>query len=343
MLSVIVTVFEQATSLEMLLYCLRAQVVDEPFEVIICDDGSSSDLFAAIRGNSDLSALDIRYIWQSKAGYRAARAKNNGIRCAKGNILIFLDGDILVKPNFLQEHRLAHHVSRQIVCNPRRWVIGSNSVSSSDSATAKRNSDRRPALSELAALAKNDITSLFELLERAAFDVDRRGQQRFFLSKASWMACVGFSFSIDTSPDVYFDENFEGWGPEDREFTIRMVKTHNYSLSFREDIEVFHLEDYSTGRPTLSLLPKSPPQILSYLRNMIYFRALYPNEDLSLLMSALMAYRLNPTQQCWELASDVKGPVRMLPADLASKLHNIEEWLRANAVLPDNVDGVKEL
>jgi glycosyltransferase involved in cell wall biosynthesis len=334
MLSVIITAFEQATSLEMLLYCLRAQEIDEPFEILICDDGSSSDQLAAIRGNRELCALDIRFIWQSKSEYRVARSRNNGVRCAKGDFLIFLDADILIKPTFLKEHRSAHHASRQIVCNPRRWVIESKPTSSSKSASARHSRNPRIVLSELAALAKNDLSALFELLERVSFDVDREEQQTVSLSKATWMACVGFSFSIDNSPDVYFDETFVGWGPEDREFALRMAKRHNYTVWFRDDIEVFHLENCSTGRPALSLLPKSPSSILSYLRNMIYFRALYPNEDLSVLMTALMAYRLSPTQEYWELASGTTtDPGGISPRDIATQVSCIEEWLRARAMV----------
>ncbi len=332
MLSVIITVFEQRTSLEMLLYCLRTQDIDEPFEVLICDDGSSPELFSAIRTNSDLAGLDIRYIWQSKNGHRAARSKNNGIRCAQSDLLVFLDGDILVRPDFLNRHRSAHHFTKQIVCNPRRWVLGSRR--SLGVTAAQRRSDSRALLPELVALAKNDIRSLFELLEKVSFDVDRLGQQKLFSSNAPWMACVGFSFSINRGPEVYFDENFEGWGPEDREFALRMVKRNGYGISFLEEIEVFHLEGCSTGRPSFSLYPNSAPHILSFLRNMVYLCALYPDEDLSRLMTPLMAYRLNPVQQCWELASDVKPARAWSAEDLTAQISSIEQWLRANSVFP---------
>jgi glycosyltransferase involved in cell wall biosynthesis len=333
MLSIIITVFEQAASLEPLLYCLRAQEVDAHFEVLICDDGSSAELFAAIHKRCELSALDLRYIWQSKNGHRAARSKNNGIRCAKGEILVFLDGDILIKPDFLEQHLSARAGPRQIVCNPRRWVIPPGLKSSSELAAAQHSSDSRAFLSELTALAKSDTTHLFELLNRVSIDVDRHGQEKLSLSSTPWMACVGFSFSIDKSAGIYFDENFEGWGPEDREFTLRMVKSHGYTVSFRPGIDVFHLEACSTGRPLFSLLPRSPANIVSFLRNMVYFRALYPNEDLSYLMTALMVYHLDPSEQYWELEPDLNGPGKFTPTDLCSKISAVEGWLRARSLL----------
>jgi glycosyltransferase involved in cell wall biosynthesis len=332
-LSVLITVFEQRVSLEMLLYCLRAQTIDEPFEVIICDDGSSDESFSSIRANPDFLGLDIRYIWQSKAGYRAARSKNNGIRCARGDLLVFLDGDILIKPDFLSRHRSAHHSSKQIACNPRRWVSAAALPSKVPVAQCKSDSSALP--SQLLPLAKSDITRLFGLLERISIDNDRARQQMLFSSEAPWMACIGFSFSADRGPETYFDENFEGWGPEDREFALRMVKKNGYTIFFDEQIQVFHLEACSTGRASFSGLPNSPPQILSYLKNMVYFRAMYPNEDLSRVMKPLMNYRFNSASKYWELSPDTATRKRWSVRDLAAKISSVEEWLRANSLFPN--------
>jgi len=328
-LSVLITVFEQRISLEMLLYCLRAQTIDEPFEVIICDDGSSDESFSSIRANTDFLGLDIRYIWQSKLGYRAARSKNNGIGCARGDLLVFLDGDILIKPDFLSRHRSAHHSSKQLVCNPRRWVSVAAVPSKVTVAECKRDSSL--LLSQLLPLAKSEITRLFELLERISIDNDRARQQMLFSSDAPWMACIGFSFSAERCSEMYFDENFEGWGPEDREFVLRMVKKNGYTIFFDDQIQVFHLVACSTGRLSSSGLPNSPPQIVSYLKNMVHFRAMYPNEDLSRAMMPLMNYRFNSVSKAWELSPDTATRERWSVRDLAAKISSIEEWLRANS------------
>lgn len=333
MVSVIITVFEQRISLEMLLYCLRAQDTEEAFEVIICDDGSSVELFSAICANPDFLALDIRYIWQRKAGYRAARSKNNGIKCARGDLLVFLDGDILIRPSFITRHRSAHNTTTQIVCNPRRWIFSSRPSPSKVSA-GQRNSDGATVLHQLADLSKKDITCLLEMLEKISFDVERPQQQLLFSSNAPWMSCIGFSFSIDKGPEVWFDENFEGWGPEDSEFALRMVKKHGYTVSFEEEIETFHLEACSTGRPSSTFLPNKPPHIVSYLRNMVYFRAMYPNEDLSRVMLPLMNYRLNAASNCWELSPDTKTNGVCSAGHLATQISSIEDWLRANSLFP---------
>ena len=330
MISVIITVFEQAASLEMLLYCLRAQYIGDPIEIIICDDGSSSQLLSSLSTNKDLSSMDIRYIWQSRNGHRASRSKNNGIRCAKGDILVFLDGDILVKPTFLSEHRAAHRHSKQIVCNPRRWVGGVQAV-----VGRRPCPDNHSLLDQFLSLAKNDIASLFILMDKISINGEEN-QQKLFCSVNSWMACIGFSFSIDKTSDLWFDEHFKGWGPEDRELVLRMVRRHNYSVIFREDIEVFHLEACSTGREPFSL-PRSPSDIAAFLSNMIYFRSLYPDEDLSALMNMLILYRLNPISNCWELAPLCKHCDQVSASELAAQVECIEMWLRGHPTLGQDV------
>jgi glycosyltransferase involved in cell wall biosynthesis len=329
-ISVIITVFEQADSLIPLLHCLRAQERAEPFEILICDDGSSHNAVDAIAASRDLSSLDIRYIWQSKNGYKVARSKNNGIRCAKGDLLILLDGDILIGSDYLFKHRSAHFSSRQIVCNPRRWLISTES-----SLRASRIVPQSTALwKDIARLAATDIASLSRMLAEESVDVDREDQRIAAKSGSLWLACLGFSFSMDKSDGCYFDEGFEGWGPEDREFALRMVLDHHYEVIYRDDIEVFHLEDCSTGRPPFSLLPRSHLAVVSYLRNMIYLQDLYPSVDLTLLLNTIMAFRMDSSRQRWELRPPGGLEQKVTVADVDRQLQLVRGWLRDHGVYP---------
>jgi glycosyltransferase involved in cell wall biosynthesis len=313
LLSVIVTTFEQPRSLSALLACLGAQSTDVPFEIIICDDGSSS---ATIQAVSDplFADMDIRYVWQPNQGHRAARSKNNAIRCARGDILVFLDGDIMVDCDFLKRHVDAHHSSKLIVCNPRKWIIApSNGRSISES------------IPDIFSRSRDDISVLFRKMSEKSIDVDRKHQLDMSKTKDAWLSCIGFSLSIDRRPEVVFDETFEGWGCEDRELALRLVKRHGFSVSFRDDINVLHLEACSTGRTPFAILPKTHSQIVAYMKNVIHFRELYPDVDLSIMVQPLVAYRLNPGTQCWELRRD-HGPGNNVSE--AERLVFIEQWLK---------------
>jgi glycosyltransferase involved in cell wall biosynthesis len=328
MISVIITTFEQARSLESLLHCLRAQDVDMPFEVIVCDDGSSFHTYE-IASSHVFSDLDIRYIWQPKRGNRASRSKNNGIRCARGDVLVFLDGDILVDRDFLRNHVEAHVVPNLIVCNPRLWLM-EREISGKELKSC--GSPREDPLAVLSSGSGNHLSIHFEELSKKSSQVERDHQRRMSSTKNAWMSCIGFSFSVRKDSNVVFDERFEGWGPEDREIALRLVRRHGFVVSYRDDIVVLHLECHSTGRPPFSLLPNAHSAIVAYMRNILHFRNSYPAEDLSLLVSAFVKYRFNEGLQIWELRPRGNRLHIASQAELDQALANVERWFANNGV-----------
>lgn len=325
MLSVIITTFEQTESLTALLYCLKAQDVSEDFEILICDDGSVEGALPNIVSESRLSDLDIRYIWQTKMGHRAARSKNNALRCARGDITVFLDGDILVGPDFLRKHRMLHSTKRMIVCNPRKWIM---TKKLSLRSTAISDLKTYGVITMLTQAAKDNLFNMVELLEKISVHVEASGQRALAQSPSPWMACLGFSFSVDTSSvKCYFDEYFQGWGPEDREFAVRLVRNHNYTVQFSDDIVVYHLEECSTGRTPFVPLPRDHGQIITYFRNMLYFFHLYPEENLFHIMRSLLAYDFDAQNDTWNLC-----PQRMEKQhsedEIVQQIKRIEHWMQ---------------
>jgi glycosyltransferase involved in cell wall biosynthesis len=116
--SVIVSVYQQAASLRRLLSCLHEQDVAVPYEVIVTDDGSAPDVLTALADGAWASQMDVRYVWQPDRGFRLARARNNGIRQAQGDVIVVLDGDQIVARDFLTRHVNAHRGARCLVAGP---------------------------------------------------------------------------------------------------------------------------------------------------------------------------------------------------------------------------------
>lgn len=93
-LSVLIPVYEGADYLER---CLEAVFRSEyePFEVIVMDDGSRDDSSAIAE------RYPVRLIrWETNQGVSAAR--NEAARSAVGDLLFFLDADVLVEPDTLR-------------------------------------------------------------------------------------------------------------------------------------------------------------------------------------------------------------------------------------------------
>src|SRR5215211_4198690 len=75
---------------------------DADFEVVVVDDGSTDDTQNVVR--RDFGHVDkVRYVRQANAERGAAR--NRGIREARGQFVIFLDSDDLMRPDHLSALR----------------------------------------------------------------------------------------------------------------------------------------------------------------------------------------------------------------------------------------------
>ena len=109
--SVVIATYNRQDLLRRLLEQLDAQTLDPSrFEVIAVDDGSKEDTRATLAGLVTRYALRLER--QSNSG--AAVARQRGVDLATGTILVIVDDDMQVHPNFLEKH-LEKHVTDDTV------------------------------------------------------------------------------------------------------------------------------------------------------------------------------------------------------------------------------------
>lgn len=93
--SVIVPAFNAAKTISQCLAALNRQSFDEPFEIIVVDDGSTD-------GTADVArAAGVTVLATPRA--RPAGARNSGIRAARGAIVCCTDADCAPHPDWLRE------------------------------------------------------------------------------------------------------------------------------------------------------------------------------------------------------------------------------------------------
>jgi glycosyltransferase involved in cell wall biosynthesis len=104
LISVIVTTFNREDALDAVLRSLDAQH-DRDFEVVVADDGSGEATAALIAQWKARLGLPLAHVRHEHQGFRAAEIRNRAILASRGHYVVFLDGDCIVRPDFVAMHR----------------------------------------------------------------------------------------------------------------------------------------------------------------------------------------------------------------------------------------------
>jgi len=120
--TLIISVYTDSIALKLILNSLLQQTVDN-FEVIISEDGESAEIKKCL-DNYYQTKLHIRHLSQKDEGFRKNIALNRAIKAARSNHLIFIDGDCVPHPAFVEAHQL--YSNQGIACTGRRLELGEN-------------------------------------------------------------------------------------------------------------------------------------------------------------------------------------------------------------------------
>lgn len=112
--SVVIPTYNRAWILPHTIQAVLQQTVQD-FEVIIVDDGSTDDTRQIVEGIDDER---VGYIYQENA--RATAARQNGWDHAKGEVIVYVDSDDQVYPEFLEKIDEAVVGAVFGICNHRR-------------------------------------------------------------------------------------------------------------------------------------------------------------------------------------------------------------------------------
>ena len=103
-LSVVVLTYERPDALALVLRGLARQRVPAD-EVVVTDDGSSEATRACVEAAAAGFPSRLVFVTQPRGGPRMSRARNRGIAVARGDYLVFLDGDQVPSSHFVADHR----------------------------------------------------------------------------------------------------------------------------------------------------------------------------------------------------------------------------------------------
>lgn len=114
--SVIVPTFRRPAALSSTLRALSAlNFPPGRYETIVIDDAADEATRELVEETARSAVPDIRYFAQPNSG--VATARNRGAQLARGDVLIFLDDDMLVEPNHIRRHLAARASHGDCVVN----------------------------------------------------------------------------------------------------------------------------------------------------------------------------------------------------------------------------------
>ena len=102
-LSVIVSTFNQPDWLELVLWGLAGQTVQE-YDLLIADDGSDDRTRRVLERIRVETSLEPLHVWQPDTGFGKCAILNRSIERATGEYILFLDGDCVPRRDFIERH-----------------------------------------------------------------------------------------------------------------------------------------------------------------------------------------------------------------------------------------------
>ena len=241
-IAVIVTTYNRIDALRAVLEGYLAQS-DGDFEMIVADDGSTMATKDLIEQYQAKSPFPIKHVWQEDLGFRASSIRNRAIAATDSPYLIFTDGDCIPSRNFVASHRKLLESG---------CFLSGNRILLSESFTMKVLKEKVPvhewSLSHwLLARVKGQINRVLPLIRLPGIR-RKNAPDRWEGVKT----CNLSAWRDDLCKINGLDESYAGWGLEDSDLVIRLLRSGVKHKSARFSALVFHLWHPENDRSRLA-------------------------------------------------------------------------------------------
>jgi glycosyltransferase involved in cell wall biosynthesis len=243
LISVIVATYNRPDALGACLRALSVQT-ERNFEIIVADDGSEAVTGALIAEWARKIAVPVKHAWHTDQGFRLAEIRNRAIRISAGTYCVFLDGDCIPRPDFVAAHRRLME---------KGWFVTGNRVLLSRGLTDRVLNDglepeRWAFWRWLIRRLRGEVNRLSPLFSLSLAGFRKRHPRRWTGARGSNMAF----WRSDLDAIDGFDSAFTGWGREDSDIFIRMIRNGVRRKDGRFATAVLHLWHPEADRSQLS-------------------------------------------------------------------------------------------
>ncbi len=244
LISVIVTTYNREDALDAALRAL-AQQSDRNFEVIIADDGSRPDTTRVVESWRARLMLPLKHVRHEHSGFRGGEIRNRGIAASAGEICIFLDGDCLAPADFIAAHRRLYEPG---------WFVAGNRILLSTELTSTvlargLEAEKWNFAALLQQRLSGGINRLLPTLRLPLGPLRKRNGR-------VWQGAQTCNLAVaraDLDRIDGFDCDYTGWGLEDSDLVVRLLRAGVRRKDGRFATGVLHLWHPPNDRSQLSV------------------------------------------------------------------------------------------
>ena len=252
-MSVVVSTYEWPDALDAVLRGFAAQS-DSAVEVVVADDGSTSTTEEIVNRWKSVFGTRLVHAWQPDEGFRLARVRNLGAATARGDYLVFIDGDCIPRRHFVAAIR------RGLIAG---WFLAATRLQLSERLSRRILRDRVSiedwSATTLLVRGRRDVRGWRHLTPR-----DRRRPWRptlpdFAPDGNAYGFCTGVA-RLDFEAANGFDMRFVGWGDQDVDLAVRLERLGlrcGYAGPPSALLHLWHRSRVPEDRPTWWLLQET--------------------------------------------------------------------------------------
>lgn len=242
-IAVIVTTYNRPDALAAVLEGFLSQS-DHGFELLIADDGSKPDTADLVKHYQESAPFTIKHIWQEDDGFRAAAIRNRAIAATTADYIVLVDGDCVPPVDFV--------ASQRALAEPG-WFLAGNRLMLTPEFTRQVLHDKLPIhlwrmRDWLPALRRGYIERWLPLIRLMHLGPLRK------LTPQRWKGaktCNLSAYRKDLLTVNGLDESYTGWGLEDSDLVIRLLRAGIRHKSARFSVPVLHLWHKENDRSNL--------------------------------------------------------------------------------------------
>lgn len=230
--SLIITTYNSPDYLRLtLLSALRQE--EMPDEVIIADDGSGEPTRELIEEFRPKFPVPLIHVWHPDKGFRLSAIRNKAIDQASGDYIVQIDGDIVMHPSFIADHK-KNATSGCFMGASRAFV----KQEYSDKILKEGKFDYE----QLFRNSKNKLNALRAPILTPLLIHNREND------KMTIRGCNMAYWKADALRINGFNEEFKSWGSEDCDFSIRLLNLGLKKLWLKFSAIEYHIYHEENSR-----------------------------------------------------------------------------------------------